>query len=217
MVEHLGPDNAQVVLLDYETFFAQSKWQEGVDRMENLPKDATAWHSWPWRTTFLYLAAGNFDKAYESLLKWMPDILDRESWEQGGGGVGAFNCNYAGILINVGEEETGRDLLQLITNNIEEIPTSERTKRTSVFGIGALGMAECYILAGDHDQAMDLLEANISQPGIISRWYEWGKRGPYKQLENNSRYIGLVNTIEAKLAAQRALLAEMDALESDLP
>jgi len=205
MVKSLNPNNGEIWWMMYKSLVAQSKWQEAIDLLENLPEQVPDWVAHPSRYIWLYLYAGDFEKSYKALLKWRPQIVDRESWKQDFTIDGEFNCYYAGILREVGEEALGRDLLQLIINNFEEIPSVERMKR-----IDAKAMAQCYLLAGEYDQAFDLLEGEISTGRLIDTWYEWGKWPWWKQLEDNPRYQAMVADVESKLAVQRVLLKEMD-------
>ena len=71
-------------------------------------------------------------------------------------------------------------------------------------------MMACYLVEGSFDRALDILDRETAKGRLIDVWYLWGKWHWWKQLEENPRYIALMNRIEVLLAEQRELLSEMD-------
>ena len=70
--------------------------------------------------------------------------------------------------------------------------------------------AKCYLIAGDTDRGMDVLEA--AEPAtLLLNWYGIGKWPWFKWLEGNERYDQLMSTLDTLWAEQRALLAELEA------
>jgi len=200
----LGPDGWRSEDLKYWTYFAQSRWQESIDWGESLPEEEKGTPEFLWAMANLHLHAGEFEKALHYTLKREPGLADRERWQQDITDEGRYYCEYAGMMIEGGEEALGRDLLGLSIRTLESAISEDPESINTVEG------AICYVLAGSMDKAMDMLERTMSQDFQIQWWYRWGKNPWWKRLEDNPRYVAMVEQIDSRLAEQRSLLEEMD-------
>jgi TolB-like protein/Tfp pilus assembly protein PilF len=210
--QDLKPDSAQEIWQYYSIWVAQSNPQEGIDYLAGLPEELLQSQELKWANLMLYMYAGNFDKSYEWLLKFIPGINDPEQWPQVIG-ESDLSCHYAGIVKEGGDEALGREMLRFFMDRIENLPKSGNAVGNTPFY-----RVRCYTLAGSIDKAMDILEPEIARGNLISNWRQsWGKEPWFRHLEDHPRYKAVVQVIEATLAEQRALLEEMDEVGFDPP
>ena len=78
-------------------------------------------------------------------------------------------------------------------------------------------MLVCYLVEGSIDKALDILDQETNQGRLIDNWWYLGKMPWWNLLEDNPRYIALVNRIDTMLAEQRELLTEMDKSGNPVP
>ena len=152
-----------------------------------------------------YSYSGDFKNAHKFLMKMEPEIGNRERWQQDYTDQQTISCSSAGVLIEAGDEALGQDFLRLFVRNIE----ASRSGQDPTIG-RPWGWITCHLVAGTFDDALDILDRETGQGHLVDQWWQMGKIYWWKQLEDNPRYIALVNRIETKLAEQRALLSEMD-------
>jgi len=195
----LGEDGAYQFWLDLSSYLAQSNWTEGLARLATHPEQSEI----QWAYQGAYKNAGDFGKARALLLELQPYRADRSQWQEKIIDEGLTNCEWAGILMESGDEALGQELLQLFLNNIQAQQNSDDP--TSPDPIAA---AMCHVLNGSIDQAMDILEPEIAQGYLINGWYGWGK-DPWLRRLDHPRYHAMVEQINSVLAEQRALLEEM--------
>lgn len=204
MDEHLGPGSWQGTILDLYVFSAQSKWQDAIEMMDDMPPQTKGLPAVLWRYMYINMLAGNFEEAREYMLRFQPFVADRELWQQEITDKERFNCEYAGILIATGDESLGQDLLKLFIRNLE-FPNSGQKPY-----IGRSGeLCVCYLVEGSFDKALDILDRETSEGRLLDEWWYLGKMPWWEQLQSNSRYIALEIRIETMLAEQRELLSEM--------
>lgn len=212
MAEHLGPDSLKVAILDFNIFIAQAKWQDLIRLLDELSPQAQDLPIVSWGYANAYMFSGDFQKAHEYVLKHIPYIADREIWQQEFSDKERFECDYAGILIEAGDKALGQDLLRLFIRNFEA-PASG--------GKPDLGksreLISCYLVDGSFDKALDILDRETANGRLINDWYFWEKTPWWKQIEDDSRYIALLDRIESMLAEQRHLLSQMDTPEAPVP
>jgi hypothetical protein len=153
----------------------------------------------------LHMYSGNYRKAYEYMLKDRSHVADREQWQQEFTDKDQFRCNYAGILFEAGDKALGQELSRLFIRNFEASASSEIANRRR-----SRDLIVCYLVEGSIDKALDILDRETAAGRLIGEWWYWGKLPWWNQLEDNPRYIALVNRIETLLAEQRELLREED-------
>ncbi len=206
METHLGPESYPSGELKFWTWVAQANWQEAIDWLESGPDEA---REVPpdvrLALDFLYHHAEAFEKAVDSLLKGEPDIVNRDLWQEKFVNNGWARCETAGILAEGGEEELGRDLLQMSIGILENQGLQRKPAE-----IDYVAAAVCYILDGSIDKSLDMFEVAVNRDVYVQRWFAWGKRPWWKRYGDNPRYLALVEQIESRIARQRKLLAEMD-------
>jgi len=203
--EHLGPGNLQSPELIFMALIAQSKWQDAIKMLDELPAQQ---YSGPYISNWymeLHMFSGNYQKAHEYMMKDRSYVADREQWQQEFTDKERFGCDYAGILFEVGDKELGLDLARLFIRNFETSAANEASKHRR-----SRDLIVCYLVEGSIDKALDILDRETAAGRLIGDWWIWGKLPWWNQLDDNPRYITLVNRIEAKLAEQRALVSEMD-------
>jgi len=212
MDEYLGPGSEVGQQLDYYIFSSQSRWQETIDLLEALPQQAQALPVVLVAYMDMYLFSGNFKKAHEYMLQFSPYTADPELWQQEFTDKERFACDRAGILIEAGEQSLGEDLLQLFIRNFEEPPSGEKPDISK-----SRELLSCYLVEGSFTKVLDTLDREIAQGHLIDWWWYWNKLPWWKQIEDNPRYIALVDRIESLLAEQRELLRQLDASEALAP
>jgi TolB-like protein/cytochrome c-type biogenesis protein CcmH/NrfG len=210
--EHLGPGNMHGPNLDWQTFIAQSKWQDAISVLEALPPQAQALKVVTLGYWLAYLNAGDFHKAHQYMMQDRSYISDREQWQLEFTDKNRFACEIPGILIEAGDKALGQDLLQLFLQNFKAVEAGQNPH-----AINTYQWIVCYLVDGLFDQALDILERETAQGRLLDRWWLLGKIPWWEQLEDNPRYIALVNRIETRLAEQRKLLKEMEEAGSFVP
>jgi TolB-like protein len=210
--EHLGPGNMHGPNLDWQTFIAQSKWQDAISVLEALPPQAQALKVVTLGYWLAYLNAGDFHKAHQYMMQDRSYISDREQWQLEFTDKNRFACEIPGILIEAGDKALGLDLLQLFLQNFKAVEAGQNPHVINTYQ-----WIVCYLIDGSFDQALDILERETAQGRLLDRWWLLGKIPWWEQLEDNPRYIALVNRIETRLAEQRKLLKEMEEAGSFVP
>ena len=203
--EHLGSGNLPGSQLYFSALIAQSKWQEAISMLDALPSQrySAAFVSYWYMETHMF--SGNFRKAHEYMLSDRPYIADRELWQQEFTDKERIACDYAGVLIEVGDKALGQDLARLFIRNFETSPFSKKTNERR-----SREMLVCYLVDGSFDKALDILDRETTAGRLLADWWLWGKVPWWQQLEDDPRYIAIVSRIEARLAEQRELLSETD-------
>jgi tetratricopeptide (TPR) repeat protein len=195
--EHLGPGNRQSSELIFSAMIAQSKWQVAINMLDELPAQR---YSGPYISYWymqVHLFAENYQEAYEYMLKDRPYVADREQWQREFTDKGQLGCDYAEILVAAGDKALGQELSRLSIRNFEtsvSIETSNHRRSWEVLF--------CYLVEGSIDKALDILDRETAKGRLISDWWFWGKMPGWNQLEDNPRFIALVNRIETSLAEQ---------------
>jgi TolB-like protein/lipoprotein NlpI len=202
MDEHLGPGSLQRTLLDFYVFTAQSKWQDAIEMVDEMPPQA---RGVLWLYKKINMMAGDLEEAREYMLQRQPFVADRERWQQEIVDKARFNCESAGILIGAGDESLGRDLLNLIIRNLE-VPSSGQEPDIHRSG----DLCICYLIEGSFDKALDTLDRETADGRLLDQWWRLGKMPWWEQLHDDPRYIALEIRIETMLAEQRVLMSQMD-------
>ena len=198
--------------MDFKVFIAQSRWQDTIKLLDELPPQAHALPIVSWGYMITYMFSGNFQKAHGYMLKDRPYITDRDLWQQEFTDKERFECEYAGILIEAGDRALGQDLLRLLIRNFETPPSGQKPDTSR-----SREVLVCYLVEGSIDKALDILDQETNQGRLIDNWWYLGKMPWWNLLEDNPRYIALVNRIDTMLAEQRELLTAMDKSGNPVP
>ncbi len=205
MDEHLGRGNSQSSELIFSALIAQSKWQDAIKLLDDVPAKRYSGPFISYWYMSLHMYSGDFRKAYEYMLQDRPYVADREQWQQEFTDKERFRCDYAGILFEAGDKALGQELSRLFIRNFETFASGETSNRRS-----SRELIVCYLVEGSIDKALDILDRETAAGRLIGDWWIWGKLPWWSQLEDNPRYIMLVNRIETMLAEQKELLSETD-------
>ncbi len=209
MDAHLDPADWRFVWLDYSIKLEQGKLGELPSALDALPVEATdKWWALAWKANS-YILSGDLQKAREFWLNSEPDWDDPDQWQR----LISLNnhredklnaCNYAGILMAVGKEAQGRELLsQAILFYENTLPgLVQDTYRWP-------GLGWCYLVAGSFEEALDFYEQRVAH-GHISKWWKDEKLPWWGPIRKHPRYLAMVNNIEQKLNDQRELLHQGD-------
>jgi TolB-like protein/Tfp pilus assembly protein PilF len=121
--------------------------------------------------------------------------------------VGTWNgslCTFAWLLLETpGAEDRGRELLsKTIAFFEDELPDSVRHPER--FGLDA-----CYVLAGEPEKALDVLERQLENH-FIWGWRWMLQQSVYDPLREEPRFIALRKEFDARMAEQVTLLRRND-------
>lgn len=151
---------------------------------------------------YIYMVAGNFEKAREAFEIAEPRFFDRSQWRDAIELNLGQGCGAALVLMRTGDETLGRDLLNMTTTYLEtELP-------------GYLEHAElydqgCYAVAGDIQKALESLEQNVAH-GHYSGWWLWTQLPQFEPLRGQPRFEAVMQTIRERGDAMRARLAAVE-------
>jgi tetratricopeptide (TPR) repeat protein len=205
MAAHLDPVDWRFVYLDWAMKLEQGKLEELPSALEALPVEVTdKWWARAWKANS-YIRSGDLKKAREYWMMSEPDWDDPDQWQRLIGmnnhGEDRLNaCNYAGILMAVGDEVQGRELLRQAIYHYENILPGLVQDPYLWPGLGW-----CRLVAGSFEEALGFYEQRVAN-GHISSWWKDEKLPWWGPIRNHPRYLALVNSIEEKLNDQRELL-----------
>jgi len=207
MATQLDPVDWRFVWFDWVLKVEQGKLGELLSVIDGLPvEEADRWWALAWKANS-YILSGDPQKAREYWLKSEPGWDDPDQWQR----LIGLNehrsdrlnaCNYAGILIAVGEEEQGRDLLRQAKHFYENTLPGlvQNTYRWP-------GLGWCHLVAGSFEEALGFYEQRVALGHISdwwrSKWWPW-----WDPIREHPRYLALVNSIEQKQREQRELLQQ---------
>ena len=147
------------------------------------------------------LSLGNFDLALQSFNYVIRD--DLTTMEYSPEFVGTWNgelCTFAWLLTETpGAEDRGRELVsRTITLFEDELSDSIRHPERS-------GIGDCYLLAGQPEKALDVLEQQFENHS--NDFWRWTlQRSLYDPLRDHPRFIELTDRYDALMAEQVAEL-----------
>jgi TolB-like protein/Tfp pilus assembly protein PilF len=150
---------------------------------------------------FAALASGQFDLALQAFNYVLRDDLTTMEYSPDfiGTWTGAL-CSFAWLLSETpGAEDRSRELMSRTITFLEnELPDSVRYRER--FGLDA-----CYILDGDPEKALDVLERQLENHFIVA-WRWTLQRSLYDPLRDHPRFIDLRSRYDALMAEQVAEL-----------
>jgi TolB-like protein/predicted Zn-dependent protease len=200
--EIAAEDFMSILWLDHDIWITRSQTQEGLDELKSRfgseVEEETFLQSLVYK---LHLYSGDLEQAAQWMEKFLPPRPYKIESEQE-----ANVCGYAGVLIRAGDAEDAIFGKRVVEQVIDDI--NVRRERGEIYVDSVLDRIRCMVLAGDIDPAIDLLESRVAK-GNYHEHHKWGKEPWFRELEGIPRYDAIVETIESRLAEQRALLAEM--------
>ena len=138
---------------------------------------------------------------WENPLQW-PELIGKSQT----GNDRLHGCKYAGILLGLGEDAAGKELLrQTVSFELTELPNliGDAHRRR--------GLGWCYLAAARFDDALTFYESRIEH-GHYSDWYMDKHLPWWDEIREAPRYIAMVEKIDEKIEEQRELLRQIDAM-----
>ena len=212
MESRLHPDNWRFVGLDLNIALEKNDLDSLPDILKRFSStDDDSWYLDAVRAN-TYILLKDFDTARKYWISAEPDWENPLEWDELIGKSQTGNdrlhgCKYAGVLLGLGEEATGKQLLRE-TSAFEstDLPNyiDDHHRRR--------GLGWCYLAAGSYEDALTFYEDRIEH-GHYADW-RMDKHLPWwDDIRDEPRYIAMVARIEEKLNEQRELLRQMDATE----
>jgi len=156
----------------------------------------------------LALIMGDENRAKELYLSADPGWLDPDHWPELISSTTRASerdsCVFAWILINTGDEELGRQLLQQSTLNHDET-ISALTEHPDV-----LKPEICYLIAGDTEKALQSIETQLDH-NHLHDWNLIHQLPMYDLIRHEPRYQAALAERERRIAIQREAIAKSGA------
>ena len=142
------------------------------------------------------LSLGNTRHAREIYLSAVPGWLDPAQWQELLGRHQTNGCIFAWILINTGDEDLGKKLLQQSTTFMDDaLP--------AVFEHPDLYAPElCYLTAGNTDKALQSIETQLAHNHLFD-WINFHKLPMYDLIRDEPRYQAALSERNRRVAAQK--------------
>ena len=199
--------------VDYGIKVAQGKLDELPGLLDSLPSDGRVTFK---LKAFANLSTGKLQKARGYWLQWEPAWADPDQWHRLIRDDPSYACNYAGILMNTGDQELGKDLLRQAIHYFEEVLPKlvEDSHRWPRLGV-------CYLVEGSYEKALDFYEQRVEHGHISAMrtrtWVWWfaNKEPWWDPVRDHPRYIAMEEKIEEMMAEQRELLRQMDEADAE--
>lgn len=151
---------------------------------------------------YIYMLDEDFQKARQAFEIAQPRFFDPEQWRAAIEQDAGQGCGVAYVMMRTGDEEMGRDLLRVTISYLEnELPNY--VDHAPMYDQG------CYVVAGDVDKALEVLELNVAH-GHVGGWWFWSQLPQMELLRGEPRFEALLQTVRKNGAAMRANLASMD-------
>lgn len=206
--EVLGPGNEPAAKLRWDMLLAQSRWQDAIAHLDSFPPSWKKLWVVDWAYMWSWMHVGDFRKSREYLLKVFPHVTEPEQWQQEFADSDNLYCPFAGILIHAGDTSLGQQLLDYFIESLE-------TRETSSYASGVpTDRALCYLIAGSYDQALEIFGELAAKGHLAEDWYWLGAQPWWEPIHDDPRYLKLVDSIESRLAEQRALLDNLEDLSA---
>ena len=152
----------------------------------------------------IHVMDGNLSGARSAYEKLEPQLWDRETWGQAYKKSISLSCTVAWIMMGTGDETPGRELLATVLAYYEtELPNyldyPERYDATV-----------CYLLAGDTDKALSLVELQVEN-GFYYSWWQRVRHPMLQQLRSEPRFVKVEQQLDEMQAQQRENVRRMEA------
>lgn len=150
------------------------------------------------------LEAGDTAMARELFLQFEPGWLEPDQWGRLIRSDAELGCYMSWILINTGEPDQGKMLVDQTLNYLEnDLPVI--TEHWDQYALDT-----CYLVAGETDKALTILEMQLEH-GHIFFWKTRHQLPMYAPLYQEPAYRALLDKRDQWLAEQRELIATLDA------
>jgi TolB-like protein len=179
---------------NYAAALESAKW---VDKqLGNIPQFQNVF-GW------VHLLNNDYQSARRSFSIAYPKYFDRTTWRSAIELNPSDGCFMAYVMLRSGDEALSEDLVQMTLSYLEnELPNYiDHADRYFYEG--------CYLMKGDLEKVMDLMETSIAH-GHHSSWWIWSNLPLFDPLRGTERYEALMHGIRERAASQRANLARME-------
>jgi hypothetical protein len=151
---------------------------------------------------FVELLLGDLDRAKTLFQSATPDWLDSNNRDYTYS-MQYFGCMFSWVLINTGDEEKGRQLLQTNTAFLDET-LSARTEHVDVHKPEI-----CYLTSGDTEKALQSIEKQLAH-NHLEDWDIYHKLPMYDLIRNLPRFLAAVEERERIISEQRKIIENMN-------
>jgi TolB-like protein/Flp pilus assembly protein TadD len=142
------------------------------------------------------LILGDKNRAREIYLSTAPGWLEPDQWQSLLHRFAVHGCIVAWTLMNTGDEDLGRQLLQQSTVYLEE------TLPSVVEHVDWYAPEICELTAGDTDKALQSIETQLAHNHLFD-WDMYHQLPMYDLIRFEPRYQAAVQERERRIAAQR--------------
>jgi len=183
----------------YFDYIARRRFRDVLNYIDTLPDQMQESTPALWGRARAHILMGEFQAARDYTFRLMPFLASDDAWRQEASTSGIMNCEFAGAINSAGED-IGPELLQLLIDDYEmRVAGNEPVTGRSVDAL------VCYLATGSYEQALDILDAETAEGRLLDQWWYLSMLPWWSPLENNARYLGLVERIEGLLEEQRTL------------
>ena len=196
----LGTASPIYARLSYWYQLAQGQYSAAIGILEALPEQIQGAPAVSWAYATAYLLSGDYRSAREYSLKLMPFLADRDLWQQEITDKERTECEFAGAIHEAGDD-IGRDLLRLFIRNFEARSSDNKPVQSLSHSIMV-----CYLVDGSYETALDILDRESANGRLIDWWWFYRMLPWWVPLEDDPRYLELVDRIDGLLEQQRAPL-----------
>jgi len=198
------PDDALTRLVDLAIEFPQGDVRNSrailSDVLEGHTSDTASWN-----TAYLGTLTGNFDIAIDAFDRVSAGRLSAAQFSDEflGKAEGALCFMSYSMLGSEGNEAGGQALLEasieLYENQLVDLLQHPESRDFDL----------CYLLTGEHDKALDILELQLENNFVFS--WPWDHRmRPYDAVREHPRFVAARLEYERRMSEQRELLAAQD-------
>jgi hypothetical protein len=118
---------------------------------------------------------------------------------------------YAWLLLQTGQEEKARALLQRIAEFQDAKCAGTTTARRSSGMFGAcMGLHVVHGLLGHREETLALLRRTVIEDGWSLRWWFFWDHGALNFLQDDPEYLRIMQVLEDRLAVQRERVRELE-------
>jgi hypothetical protein len=142
------------------------------------------------------LTLGDENRAREIYLSSVPGWLEPDRWQDLLYRYAEMGCVVAWVLLNTGDEDLGRQLLQQSTVYLEE------TLPSAVEHADWHSPEICDLTAGDTDKALQSIETQLAHNHVYN-WDVVNQLPMYDLIRFEPRYQAALQERERRIAAQR--------------
>jgi TolB-like protein/Tfp pilus assembly protein PilF len=151
---------------------------------------------------FTQMLGGEYSEARETLRQATPGWEDPAQWDELIPSNVFDACVVAGMFAGSGDTQLAQNLVERTIDYYSDLET--RRERAYPWA-----PVDCWIIKGDYDRALDLLEIQVANNYFAYWWviYEWPW---WDALRSDPRFQAAMQNITEKVAVQRELIDEMN-------